>query len=141
METKTSSQFKQSYKADSNALKLIRENIKTYLESIKVNVNDISVIVIAVNEACMNVIQHANNGKYNGEISICIKPDLLNLTIDVSDNADFEEYLSTRKKAREALKPGGLGLHIISEIMDDVEHFEKKNASGNILTMTKVLSK
>lgn len=133
--------FKKDYKASSCTLRLIRENIKGYLAAISVDVNDISTIVIAINEACMNIIQHANHGHYKGNISIGIKRELAGLVIEISDDAESEHYLKVKPVERTELKPGGLGLHIINEIMDCVEHIHKDNSDGNKLIMKKTLRK
>ncbi len=98
-------------------------------------------IVIAVDEACQNVIRHAYGGSPDGEITleICRQGDELILLI-----RDFAETIDvTKVKPRDLddLKPGGLGTHFIREVMDDVQFMPPPKEGGNLLRMTKRLSK
>nr|MBN1230104.1 anti-sigma factor antagonist [Anaerolineae bacterium] len=94
---------------------------------------------MAVDEACTNVIEHAYGGEGIGDITvICqIEPD--RFVIQVLDSGDpFDpEAVPVPLVADDldAVTPGGIGLHLMRQMMDDVR-FEFSDA-GNQLTMVK----
>lgn len=97
----------------------------------------ISRMVLAVNEACMNIVQHAYCGVCQGEFGIEI---LLNnglLTFRVTDSAPPVDKEKITGGYPDEIRPGGLGVFFIHEIMDQVEFLPVSPGIGNILEMTK----
>lgn len=78
--------------------------------------------VMAINEACMNVIQHACNGHEDEEIVIEFWKDEEELMIQVIDYAEKVDLDSIKSRDLEDIRPGGLGVHIIQQVMDSVEY-------------------
>jgi serine/threonine-protein kinase RsbW len=102
-----------------------------------------SKIVLAVDEACTNVIKHAYQYAPDRKIEIVIRPDKDRLQITVIDDGrafnpsiaklpDLKQHLSHYRR-------GGLGIYLMRTLMDKVEY---KYAPGkrNEVRLTKYLS-
>lgn len=94
-------------------------------------------LVIAVNEACMNVIQHAYRGPCSDEIALEILNNGAQLIFRLEDHAEPIDLGCVRPRALDDLRPGGLGVHFIREIMDECEMGHLEQGRGNYLEMRK----
>ena len=94
-------------------------------------------IVIAVNEACMNIIQHGYNSKPGGNIILEIRQSNDNLIIRLRDFAEPIEPSKVKPRDLQDLRPGGLGTHFIREAMDDIKFLPPPDGVGNLLQMVK----
>ena len=97
-------------------------------------------IVIAVDEACQNIIRHAYGGSPDGKIAIeiCRRGD--ELIILLRDFAETIDVSKVQPRELDDVKPGGLGTHFIREVMDEVEFLAPPSDGGNLLRMLKRLS-
>jgi len=96
-------------------------------------------IVIAVDEACQNIIRHAYGGSPNGEIELKICRGDGELIILLRDFAETIDISKVKPRDLDDIKPGGLGTHFIREVMDDVEFLTPPLDGGNLLRMMKRL--
>jgi len=94
-------------------------------------------IVIAVDEACQNIIRHAYKGAPDGEVILDIRQDGDNLVLKLRDYADKIDTSKIKPRDLDDIKPGGLGTHFINEIMDEVEFLDPPDGAGNLLRMVK----
>ncbi len=94
-------------------------------------------IVIAVDEACQNVIRHAYGGNADGEILIDIRRDGDLIAFNIIDFADPVDLSKVKPRSLEELRPGGLGIHFISQCMDDARFRSPPDGAGNRLWMVK----
>ena len=99
-----------------------------------------SQLVIAVNEACMNVIQHAYKGKGSGEIVLEIHNNGSHIFFRLLDNADPIDLDAVKSRELDDIRPGGLGVHFIREIMDEYEIGHRQGGVGNYLEMIKKIA-
>ncbi|MCX7825959.1 MAG: ATP-binding protein [Verrucomicrobiae bacterium] len=79
-------------------------------------------IVLAVDEACANIIRHAYGGDYGRDIIIeaDVTPDAVEFRL-----RDFGKQVDPAKmKSRnlDDIRPGGLGCHLIRKTFDTVEY-------------------
>jgi len=99
-------------------------------------------IKLAGEEACTNIINHAYLGVEPGPISMRVSWDNIQAVILIEDKAalflpetapapDVKANLETRRL-------GGLGWHLIHQVMDAVHH-EQRAHGGNRLKMIKLL--
>lgn len=96
-------------------------------------------IVLAVDEALQNVIRHAYGGRQDGVMEVCMTREGDTVTIDVIDEAESVDTSKIKPRDLDDVKPGGLGTHLIAEIMDTVDFLPPKDEGGNILRLTKKL--
>ncbi|MDX1434342.1 MAG: ATP-binding protein [Gammaproteobacteria bacterium] len=97
-------------------------------------------IVIAVDEACQNVIRHAYGGDPRGEILLDIRRDGDRLAFHLVDFAPPIDQSKVRPRALEELKPGGLGTHFMKTCMDECGFLTPPAGAGNCLRMVKRIS-
>lgn len=98
-------------------------------------------IALAVDEALCNVIRHGYERQSDRPIWLSIypegradKPDTLRIVIE--DEARQVDPDVIKSRDLDDVRPGGLGVHIIKEVMDEVR-YEKRGPVGMRLTMLK----
>ena len=94
-------------------------------------------VVLAVNEACMNVIQHAYGAGRSGEIVLEILNNRDQVKLRVRDFAAPVDPAAIRPRDLDDVRPGGLGVHLIREVMDEANFVPPPDGLGNILEMTR----
>ena len=94
-------------------------------------------IVIAVDEACQNVIQHAYGGDPDQKILIDIRRDGESIAFNIIDYATPVDVSKVKPRSLDDLRPGGLGTHFISACMDDARFRSPPEGAGNRLWMVK----
>lgn len=126
--------------ATPDRLCLVRALVKRAAEAVGCS-NDLgNQIVIAVNEACMNIIQHAYGKPGAGEITLEIFNNDSQIFFRLEDNARPVDLDTVQPRDLEDIRPGGLGVHFIREIMDEYEMGHRSGGVGNYLEMTKRIS-
>jgi sigma-B regulation protein RsbU (phosphoserine phosphatase) len=97
--------------------------------------------IMAVNEACMNIIQHAYCGKTDGKIIIEIHKDEGYLVFRLIDFASPVDKSKCKSRDLDDIRPGGLGIHLIQSVMDDMQYQEPTASTGNILELRKTIAR
>lgn len=133
--------FNCEYKSATSSLKQIRDDLKVFFSKDNIDSDDLSNIIIAVNEACMNIIQHSSSGHYDGSITLFIECLSNEIIFEISDDSDFVDIASLVPQDNDLLKPGGHGLHIINQIMNSVTYSHKDGLNGNNLLMKKAIKR
>jgi anti-sigma regulatory factor (Ser/Thr protein kinase) len=95
-------------------------------------------IILAVDEACSNVIRHAYHNRAGMPIYITCRITPIKLEIVIVDLGEPADIKSIKPRPLDELRPGGLGVHIIRTVMDEV-HYENLARMGNRLIMAKFL--
>ena len=127
------------FPAAATSLKMVREQVQTAIAVIGASKKVISDLVIAVNEACMNIIEHAYKGDSAGEIVLQVMNNDAQLEVVLTDFAQPIDFACIRPRALDELRPGGLGTHFMNEIMDECAYAHLPGQSGNVLRMIKRL--
>ena len=125
------------FTSDPKRLRMVRERVQEVAEEVGCSKKLISDLVIAINEACMNIMQHAYEGDKSGEIVLEIQKDSGELQVVLTDFAKPIDAGVIRPRDLEDVKPGGLGTYFIQEIMDDCTYGRLDNSAGNYLKMRK----
>ena len=88
----------------------------------------------------MNIIQHAYGRDDQGDIILEVEKQGSNMIFRLTDFA-HHKTCSDEMQSRplDEIRPGGLGCHIINEIMDEVQLIECDGSCGNVLQMKKSL--
>lgn len=102
-------------------------------------------IALAVDEALANVIRHGYDRRRDGPITVSIWPlpgdnghPRPGIRIVVEDEAKQVDPCQIKSRDLDQIRPGGLGVHIIRQIMDEVV-YEKRTGPGMRLTLVKRL--
>lgn len=98
-------------------------------------------IALAVDEALCNVIRHGYEKRSDGPIWLSVWPTALpngdaGITIVIEDEAKQVDETQIKSRDLDEIRPGGLGVHIIREVMDVVK-YEKRHPTGMRLTLAK----
>lgn len=100
-----------------------------------------SQVALATDEALINVMRHGYEKREDGRIWLEITPlsgegGVGGVMIVIEDEAKQVDPAEIKGRELEDIKPGGLGVHIIREIMDEVK-YERREGVGMRLTMVK----
>ena len=87
----------------------------------------------------MNIIQHAYGEKHKGEIILEIIDVQGELVFRLTDFAETVDKSCIKSRDLNDIRPGGLGVHIINEVMDKIEFLDPPDGVGNVLEMKKKL--
>ena len=124
-------------------LKMVRELVDDCCNLAGCDADNRRDIVLAVDEACQNVIRHAYGGARDGRMEVVIwldeAADERKLRIEIGDDADPVDPATVKPRDLDDVRPGGLGTHLIREIMDTVDFVASPVEAGNILRLTKIL--
>jgi anti-sigma regulatory factor (Ser/Thr protein kinase) len=94
-------------------------------------------LVLAVDEACQNVIRHAYKNNRNGRITVSTRREGDNFVVLIRDYADPIDVSAVRPRDLEDIRPGGLGTHLMRELLDRIEFMPTPPDGGNLLKLTK----
>jgi sigma-B regulation protein RsbU (phosphoserine phosphatase) len=126
-----------TFPARAEALHTTREVVRQACESCNCSPQTTQDLVIAVGEACQNIVRHAYGDRDDGDatLEIYCKDGILEFFLqDQAPPADEEKL---QPKWPEKLGPGGLGICLIHDIMDEVEYLASPRDRGNLLRMSK----
>jgi sigma-B regulation protein RsbU (phosphoserine phosphatase) len=146
----------------------IRLKLRAALGRTGLGDNAVQDLVLAVGEACMNIMQHAYGDQDRGDIVLEVelvkepgkepgkkepgkesanrqekqgKPGKQGML--VFRLTDFAKHKSSRAemlpRPLDEIRPGGLGCHIINQVMDEVVLLDQPGLCGNVLEMRKRL--
>lgn len=98
------------------------------------------VMNLVVEELFTNMVKYSPNGSAEIPISLTLDADRLIMRLVDRDVAEFD--ITKAKKANTELpleerKPGGLGLHLIKHMVDEIEY--QYRDSSSVITITKKL--
>lgn len=96
-------------------------------------------LVLAVGEACTNIIEHAYSGT-GGDFTLGIADNGGELVFLLEDAAPPMDLASIASRDLQEIRPGGLGVHFIRKIMDHCQWGHLRSGAGNYLLMCKSLS-
>ena len=97
-------------------------------------------IVLSVDEALANIIKHAYEGAQDKPIEVEMEP-ILNgqcqgVRITLRDYGKVVDPSQIKSRDLSDVRPGGLGVHIMTRCMDSVE-YRHPRGGGTLLIMTK----
>jgi sigma-B regulation protein RsbU (phosphoserine phosphatase) len=118
-------------------LRNIRDTIREVLRQNNCPLQFIDDFVLAVNEACANIMQHAYKGQCSGDIILEIHRKQNEILVRLTDFAEPVDKTACKPRQLDEIRPGGLGVHFMHELMDEVRFLETETGVGNILQMRK----
>lgn len=124
-------------KSRTENLSLIRDFISDKASSAGLSKDSIENIMLAVDEACTNIIKHAYNSFPNGEITIKFEHNSNKILISIIDQGstfdpdavpdpDLQKYYRNGRV-------GGLGMYLMKTLMDDVKYISVPGKYNQVL--------
>lgn len=125
-------------------LALIRDFVGNIGKQAGLAETELSMVELAVDEACANVIEHAYASDTTKEVIVRAKLDAESVTIEVVDTGKgFDPGVVEQKDLKRLVaerRSGGLGMRMMKLVMDEVE-YNIKPGERNELRMVKKLKK
>ena len=97
-------------------------------------------IALGVTEGITNVMRHGYGGSTDQRIDLVLSAPAGSFRIEIRDYGSFVDPEEIRSRPLEAVRPGGLGVHLMKATMDSVE-YERNDQGGTTLTLTKRLDR
>lgn len=94
-------------------------------------------LVLAVDEACSNVIRHGHGGSSQALMRLMLRKEGDELIFELLDQAPVADANQLRPRDLSECRPGGLGLNIIDSLMDRWSLTPRADGRGNRLEMVK----
>jgi len=124
-------------KSRTENLSLIRDFINSSATEINIPEDIVENIILAVDEACTNIIKHAYKYSPDGDILIKVKPSSTKFVVSIIDNGisfepdtvpepDLQKYYRQRRV-------GGLGIYLMKTLMDEVKYISKPGKYNEVL--------
>ncbi|MCP4492620.1 MAG: ATP-binding protein [Gammaproteobacteria bacterium] len=126
------------FTAQPSSLHDIRQQVENVLKPLGLHYEEWHPLVLAVDEACTNVIRHTYHFDSSRQIELKIIWRDNTLVFRLCDDGNSVDPKKMLAKRLNQAKPGGLGLHFIHEIMDKTTLIDT-HATGNTLEMVKHL--
>lgn len=104
----------------------IHEFLQNICNELKIDEEKAFDVMVAVDEVCANIISYSYLEDDSGKIDILCFVEKGILTIDITDQGEpFDPTLHGDVQLEECLETstiGGLGIHLLKELMDDVSY-------------------
>lgn len=126
--------FTKRFQALTENLRLLRDWVRETSLAQGISEKRADQVVIGVNEACMNIIEHAYKNTA-GDIILDISREQDSLIYELTDFAQPMDCAKIKSRKLDDIRPGGLGVYFIQEVMDEVEYLPGKNGNGNKICM------
>jgi len=120
-------------------LKLLRCVVRDAADLVGLDTQATDAVVLAVNEACMNIIQHAYGMDPNGRIDVSVIRENDALVFELRDYAAQVDADKVCSRDLDDVRPGGLGVHFIGCLMDECGYLESPEGGGNLFRMKKFI--
>ena len=121
-------------------LPVVRAALEKMCEAIGFDAEAVGKIVLSADEALANIIQHAYRGADDKPIDIELSPLVeephRGLRICIRDYGEHVDRSRIRSRDLADVRPGGLGVHIMTHCMDELE-YRPADGGGTVLTMVK----
>lgn len=126
--------------SDAAALCLVRGLVEKLGCRLELSREETHQLVLAVDEACANVIRHAYKDCPDGRIHLTFHVESHQLEILVRDFGCRADVETLKPRQLEDVRPGGLGLHFMQSAMDRLS-YESRPDGGTLLRMVKFRTK
>lgn len=128
--------IKLSIPSDPKYLVLIRKVLQEFLVSHNISSDTAHRLILCVDEACSNIIKYSYQGPCDEPIETSFIIEGGKFKVQIRDYGKQCDASEIKPRCLESIRPGGLGTHLMNEIMDEVDYCTKR-AKGTLLTMIK----
>jgi anti-sigma regulatory factor (Ser/Thr protein kinase) len=129
--------FEQVFPANSGVLAEVRSAVRDVCQRAHFGEECSDQVVLAINEACMNIIQHGYRFAGGQHFTLCLSVDDGVLLADLLDNGLPAADTDLRSRELDELRPGGLGVRFMRELMDGVAYLPAPDGFTNCLQLSK----
>jgi sigma-B regulation protein RsbU (phosphoserine phosphatase) len=123
--------------ARSDQLGKMRAAVRECVEACGCGETQTADIVLAIDEACQNIIRHAYKQDPSGVIELEIRREDRDLVFSLLDFAPEIDPSRVKPRDLDDIRPGGLGTHFIRKVMDRADFLRRPGGTGNLLRMVK----
>lgn len=120
-------------------LSAARGMVSAYAQRLGFNEIQCGQIALAVDEAICNIINHGYERRDDGPIWVKVWQIDEGIRIVLEDLARQVDPSTIRSRDLDEIRPGGLGVHLIREVMDEAV-YERREPQGMRLTLVKRLA-
>jgi sigma-B regulation protein RsbU (phosphoserine phosphatase) len=128
------------FPADPAALADVREAMRAACHAAGCSQACMEQVVLATHEACMNIIQHGYRHAPGRDFRVQVMRDEGRLRVQLADHGRPATLADLQPRALDDVRPGGLGVHFMREMMDDVTYLPAPQGLVNLLQLTKRIS-
>jgi len=132
--------FKLRFPARSKELAGVRRRVEEEARARGADPDCACDIVMAVDEACQNIIRHAYRWDPLGTIELEIDRQGEDLVISLLDFAPPIDPKKVKPRDLDKAEPGGIGTHLIRSVMDRSDFLPAPSGRGNLLRMVKKIA-
>ncbi|MCK4660052.1 MAG: ATP-binding protein [Phycisphaerae bacterium] len=126
--------------ANPEELPRIRDALRSVVDRVGFTGDEPAQVVLAIDEALANVITHGYGGPCAKPIDICVSPlsegSRAGIRVSIRDFGRQVDPVVICGRDLDDVRPGGLGVHIMRTVMDEVE-YKAAEGTGMRVTMTK----
>jgi serine/threonine-protein kinase RsbW len=134
--------YKLTVHCDSKNLEIIRDFVNKLAVRANLSIEKVNQIEMAVDEAATNVMKHAYGYDKEQKIVINVKISKTEFVVEIIDRGskqfdpervqkvDIDKFVSAKKH-------GGLGIHLMNTLMDDVQYFRGANNYNRVKLIKK----
>ncbi len=123
--------------ARATELRGVRSAVRHALDDLRVDPELRDRLVLAVDEACANIIRHGYGAQCEGDISLRVLRSGAILSFELTDSAPCADPARVRPKPLGECRRGGFGIALIDEVMDDWHIDPLQGGRGNRLVLRK----
>ncbi len=133
--------LRQSFPAEATQLKVIRHLVADIAGKAGMAAETAQELVLAVDEACQNIIRHGYRDHVGGRIDLSMRRIAGRLTVELVDFAPPVKQDECKGRSLEDLRPGGLGIYFMSALTDSMKYLRPPRGAGNRLALSKRLAR
>jgi serine/threonine-protein kinase RsbW len=115
-------------------LSLMRDHVRKFLDSYPLSQRDRTLMVLGVDEACTNIIRYAYELRDDQLIVLSMEGLQSCVRMRLRDYGKKTPVSEMKGRAHDAVKPGGLGLHLMRDAFDQIDYILKRRGTELILT-------
>ncbi|AXQ29761.1 GAF domain-containing protein [Solimonas sp. K1W22B-7] len=130
----------QSFAAEAAQLKVIRHLVADIAGKAGMAAEAAQELVLAVDEACQNIIRHGYRDREDGRIDLTVRRGGDRLTVELVDFAPPVKQDECKGRPLDEVRPGGLGTFFMSALTDSMKYLRPPRGAGNRLALAKRLA-
>jgi sigma-B regulation protein RsbU (phosphoserine phosphatase) len=125
------------FAAQPEQMRELRSALRSALDGAGIDAGLRDRLVLAVDEACCNIIRHAYGEHHSGDIAVRVSNEGSVLEFRLLDSAPPVDPCCVRAKPLGEVRAGGLGVALIESVMDEWGLCARADGRGNRLVMRK----